>query len=654
MVFRLAILFSLVFVIAPMRPVSANSCPSSPQQEAGGQHTCFDAGAKGHVHLWRPSGYDASSAITVVYAHGHSIDEKGSARAQPHYVDRAWANHRLAENFSKSGLNALFVAVESPIANSDGCKEIGAPAAACSVRWTSLGDLLSTIASRGGIAPPGGVIGIGHSAGMFTIERWVNDERLAHVISLDSMYSNVPSSLASYLSRSERKVTLAGGSAQNAKMREFVQGKNFVTVNGYPSGLSEDQKNAPRLYFDSTLGHMALVTGGNVIPLVLQRSGGAAAGASPSEAAVPPRDIITPRLNVPIPDVSFSTALQSGEFLILPFIGEYVSGVYSLLVGVVGLVAGFMIILGGYQYLTAGGDASRVGAAKNRVLNALIGLALVFGSYLILYVINPNLVDFGSLQFRGTRTELYSSEDYDPGNDTVFSEGQLPEINALGFASGAVPFCTKAGGGCESFCRGLSTDRSRWPQTTPGYMPREQTEEIKDLVVGGRVVLKGNNQRAHPKVHLALRLTAEQMTKDYPARKLRIEVGECHRTIESQIEKVCDPGVGIRTKGGQPVDYGSAVANPGGSNHGVGYACDLRLFDGDEKLIVGYNTKTQCQAPVEYQRLFDAIMFKTGWVRYDREIWHYEYGTPASVPNRCGTLRFTACSYPPAHYCGKK
>ena len=44
---------------------------------------------------------------------------------------------------------------------------------------------------------------------------------------------------------------------------------------------------------------------------------------------------------------------------------------------VVGVVAVIMIIVGGFRYITSGGDSNNVGAAKNTILYAIVGLIIV-------------------------------------------------------------------------------------------------------------------------------------------------------------------------------------------------------------------------------------------------------------------------------------
>ncbi len=53
---------------------------------------------------------------------------------------------------------------------------------------------------------------------------------------------------------------------------------------------------------------------------------------------------------------------------------------FTLIVGAISVV---MIILGGFRYITSSGDSSNVQAAKNTILYAIVGLAIVLLAQLI-------------------------------------------------------------------------------------------------------------------------------------------------------------------------------------------------------------------------------------------------------------------------------
>lgn len=75
---------------------------------------------------------------------------------------------------------------------------------------------------------------------------------------------------------------------------------------------------------------------------------------------------------------------------------QFVTTAINMLLGAGGVMAFIYLLWGGIQWVTAGGDKDGIDKAKRKIMNALIGLAIVFSSYTILYVIrvlfNINLI----------------------------------------------------------------------------------------------------------------------------------------------------------------------------------------------------------------------------------------------------------------------
>jgi hypothetical protein len=108
--------------------------------------------------------------------------------------------------------------------------------------------------------------------------------------------------------------------------------------------------------------------------------------------------ITKPQLQINIPTISLSeSACQAGEDCSIPWIGEYIGGIYKYAINIVGILAAVVLMFGGAIWLTAGGNASRVTEAKAWVGASLTGLVLVLCSYMIMNIINPNLVVLKSL-----------------------------------------------------------------------------------------------------------------------------------------------------------------------------------------------------------------------------------------------------------------
>jgi len=119
-------------------------------------------------------------------------------------------------------------------------------------------------------------------------------------------------------------------------------------------------------------------------------------------AQAAPSEDIKPKLNIQIPTLpQFSditvTGPQGQRQLSISWIAQYVSAIYRFGVGIAGILAVVMIMIGGAQYITAGGDAARVTAAKQRINDAIIGLLLSLGVYLILNIINPDILSLKAL-----------------------------------------------------------------------------------------------------------------------------------------------------------------------------------------------------------------------------------------------------------------
>jgi hypothetical protein len=91
----------------------------------------------------------------------------------------------------------------------------------------------------------------------------------------------------------------------------------------------------------------------------------------------------------------------------VPWIPQYISGLYKYGVAIAGVMAAVMMMIGGLRYLTAGGSSGRVSKAKEQIVDSLLGLLLVLGSYLVLNTVNPDLVTFRDLEMMKIEKTLY-------------------------------------------------------------------------------------------------------------------------------------------------------------------------------------------------------------------------------------------------------
>ncbi|MCG2690830.1 pilin [Candidatus Parcubacteria bacterium] len=98
------------------------------------------------------------------------------------------------------------------------------------------------------------------------------------------------------------------------------------------------------------------------------------------------------------PQVGIDTTFQKDTAYAIPkdtkAIGEYIKSIYKYAIGAVGILAAVVLMFGGIIWITAGGSAERIGEAKAWITASLTGLILALCSYMILYTVNPNLVNF--------------------------------------------------------------------------------------------------------------------------------------------------------------------------------------------------------------------------------------------------------------------
>ncbi len=69
---------------------------------------------------------------------------------------------------------------------------------------------------------------------------------------------------------------------------------------------------------------------------------------------------------------------------------SYIQRIYVWAASTIGIVAVFFIVLGGIEMSTAQADSGKIEKAKERIMQSLGGLVILYLSALILYTINPN------------------------------------------------------------------------------------------------------------------------------------------------------------------------------------------------------------------------------------------------------------------------
>lgn len=77
----------------------------------------------------------------------------------------------------------------------------------------------------------------------------------------------------------------------------------------------------------------------------------------------------------------------------IPWIAIYIYAIYNYLLGIVGVLATITLMIGGVIWLTSAGNASKVSQAKGWITGSITGIIILLTSYILLYEINPNLIE---------------------------------------------------------------------------------------------------------------------------------------------------------------------------------------------------------------------------------------------------------------------
>ena len=163
----------------------------------------------------------------------------------------------------------------------------------------------------------------------------------------------------------------------------------------------------------------------------------------------------------------------------------YIARIYQFSLMIAGLVAFGSIIFGAIQYILSAGSIVNQGEAKDRITQAIVGLLLLLGAYLILYTINPDLV-----KLRNPSREIISIEKQGDvfvggGTEQTISETErIPgcKLYDLSIFSGTVTSKGETtqlfgGGGCKQCQSGYVLDNGRCnqileiQQCDPGFQP---------------------------------------------------------------------------------------------------------------------------------------------------------------------------------------
>jgi hypothetical protein len=98
----------------------------------------------------------------------------------------------------------------------------------------------------------------------------------------------------------------------------------------------------------------------------------------------------------------------------------YIANIIRWILGILGTVFFVIIVLQGYLYMTAGGDSSKTASAVGAIGNAVVGLLIIMGAFLITNFVTSGLINSGggsTTTGTGTNTEQQNQPNNNRNNN---------------------------------------------------------------------------------------------------------------------------------------------------------------------------------------------------------------------------------------------
>lgn len=272
-----------------------------------------------------------------------------------------------------------------------------------------------------------------------------------------------------------------------------------------------------------------------------------------------------PNLQIPIPNLAFSNKVNCEQnddmswACYVPWLSQYIIAIFNYGLSIAGILAAIVLMAGGLLWLTSAGNPKKVSQAKELIISSIIGLVILFSSYVILVQINPDLI-----QMKSVRTG-------------VVQEELMPDTEMPPELAGTNPYqagCVATHKGDLSVC-----------------------EAYGDKMPGGLVLVENKyvEKNAAEKYKNAMDCVA-QKNKNKKLFAINSAFRSAKRQLELKKSKLKTP-----------------VAPPCCSSHGSGQAFDIMRTDG-KKMDWGYNDSTGLTACMNANGLYAKVK---------QEAWHF-------------------------------
>ena len=280
-----------------------------------------------------------------------------------------------------------------------------------------------------------------------------------------------------------------------------------------------------------------------------------------------------PDIKIEIPGMEKLSDIQcvEGEACYIPWLGQYIKGFYNYAIAIAGILAAIMLMAGGVLWLLSRGDASQIGKAKNLIIGSISGMIILAASYIILTIINPELVNLQSIKIVSIK-EIKIAANGSDSNENI-----------------TTTYCKNINDDLKPINDIVSTNASRPQLVADAYTGLKKAVEI------------AQREGISLYVTSALRTYDDQKALYDKAKEI----------YGAEVNKyVADP------KYCKDQCYG----------HCSGRAIDVCIKGTTSCTKMGAGTATNATYSDSDVEKLKQIMKEAGWIRYCGEWWHFQYG----------------------------
>lgn len=125
--------------------------------------------------------------------------------------------------------------------------------------------------------------------------------------------------------------------------------------------------------------------------------------------------LIAPTLNTPIPGIEFRNyATINNQQIEIPFLAQYIAGIYRYLLSIAVIAAAVMVVYGGFKYILAA-NFQAVKDGKETIKDALIGLVVILAAYTIMASLTPDALNLTGVKLAYVKKEEWGGGHNPPG-----------------------------------------------------------------------------------------------------------------------------------------------------------------------------------------------------------------------------------------------